>query len=113
MINIAGINSRIIYKNNIKDKANQIIKFFQNIIKIYMKKHPEFKFQPKDASAFLDIYRSNENLKEVRSNMNNHGTNKIMSMKINECIKCICKQHSRKQILCLSCEETNVDENSD
>ncbi|KAF8788012.1 PiggyBac transposable element-derived protein like [Argiope bruennichi] len=73
MMNIAGINSHILFLlNNVDDEPSGRIIFLRAFSKSLMKEHliprAQISSLPRDVTTFLDIYRSNENLEEETSN---------------------------------------------
>jgi len=125
LMNIAGINSWVIYTiNTPSDELQCRILFLKNLSLSLMKEHLISRSQipslPRDVSAFLEKYRplpveddwdgiTGRPLKKWGSCfICGQQKNSSASLKCYQCNWFICKQHSKKQIICANCGDANI-----
>ena len=125
LMNIAGINSWVIYTfNTPSDEPQRRIRFLKNLSLSLMKEHLVSRSQipslPRDVSAFLEKYRplpveddgdgiaGRPPKKRGRCFSCGRQKNSSTSMKCDKCNRFICRQHSKKQIICAKCSNTNT-----
>jgi len=124
-MNIAGIISWVIYTiNTPSDEPQRRILFLKNLSLSLMKEHRVSRSQipslPRDVSAFLEKYRplpveddgdgiaGRPPKKRGSCFICGRQKNSSASMKCVQCNGFICKQHSKKQIICANCGVANI-----
>ena len=120
-LNIAGINSQIIFSFNNPDAKLRRRLYLKNLALGLMKEHMIMRSNivslPADITVFLSQYcptkRPAEDISGPKSKV--RGTcficgrkkNSSTSMKCGRCSRFSCKQHSRKEVVCEKCTENN------
>ena len=125
LMNIAGINSWVIYTiNTPSDVPQRRILFLKNLSLSLMIEHlvsiSQIPSLPRDVSASLEKYRSlpveddgdgitgRPPKKRGSCFICGRQKNSSASMKCDQCNRFICEQHSKKQIICANCGDANI-----